>query len=169
MVRRDWVLCQFWAPGVMQLWKLISLAWASHFLIGKVSKLGMSESPWLCLACIFKHLMGEVSENPPWGWRAGLAWKNLLCREGGIARPYRRTGPRIHRVYFFSGCVYLCSPSQVAIHILGLKMFISDPQTWNWQENWHQHVAKWTLPYFPRFLFLMTLKYNVFTFLKKMP
>lgn len=53
---------------------------------------------------------------------------------------------------------------QVAILILGLKMFVSDTQTWNWQVDWHQHVANSAFLYFPRFPFLTTLEKYVSTF-----
>lgn len=47
-------------------------------------------------------------------------------------------------------------------------MFVSDTQTWNWPVNRYQHVANLSLPYSPRFLFLMTLEKYVSPLFKKM-
>lgn len=81
-------------------------------------------------------------------------WTDVLCQG--------------HIGYIYSLAIFIHAyQPQVAILILGLKMFISDTQTWNWPINLYQHVANWS-PISPDFLSLWPWKSMSSPLLKQM-
>lgn len=139
----DWILYLFCPSGVTQPWKFISLAQASRFLICYVSEWAGQERIAVVLSSLHILAFGQGRVR-----RHSLMVEGCLdlggfaLQGGGEQWGWTDALCQGHIGYIYSLAIFIHAyQPQVAILILGLKMFVSDTQTWNWPINLNQHVA----------------------------